>query len=41
MSKKAFEDKPYISSRIKASFKTKYRFYNKYLKNPTPVTKVA
>ena len=41
MSKKAFKDKPYISSGIKVSLKTKYRLYNKYLKNPTPVSKVA
>ena len=41
MSKKSFKDKPYITSGIKVSLKTKYRFYKKYLNNPNDENKAA
>ena len=41
MSKKAFKDKPFITSGIKVSLKTKYRLFEKYLDNPTDVNKAA
>ena len=41
MSKKSFKDKPYITSGIKVSLKTKYRLYEKYLNNPNDVNKAA
>ena len=41
MSKKTFKDKPYITSGIKVSLKTKYRLYEKYLNKPNDVNKAA
>ena len=41
MSKKSLKDKPYITSGIKVSLKTKYRLYEKYLNNPNDVNKAV
>ena len=40
ISRKAFRDKPYITSGIKVSIKTRNRLYKKYLDNPSEVNKV-
>ena len=40
ISRKAFRDKPYITSGIKVSIKTRNRLYKKYLDNPSEINKV-